>query len=108
MLVFAPFAVNIVVPDIFGQKKIGPEESKMYYQVPDFRILIVSHGVFKWFQEVFLEFEVREFLLLQKSHCKLTQRVQGKAGDMEVVVTAYLQSFIKEQNIRVSINGVPN
>jgi len=50
----------------------------------------MDHGVLERFQEVFLEFEMRQLFLLQKTHGKLTQRVQGKDADMWVIVTAYL------------------
>jgi hypothetical protein len=49
------------------------------------------HGELKWFQEVFLEFEMGELLLFQEPHRELPERVQGEEAHVRIVMAAHLK-----------------
>jgi hypothetical protein len=50
----------------------------------------VNHSILKGFQEVLLEFEVRQFFLLQKAHCKLAQGIESEKANVRIAMTADL------------------
>ena len=54
-------------------------------------VIVVNHGVFERFEEVFLEFEVGELLLLEETHGELTERVESEEGNFRVGVTGDLK-----------------
>ena len=51
----------------------------------------MDHGVLERLEEVLLELEVRQLVLLEEPHRKLTERVERKEADVGVIVTADLQ-----------------
>ena len=76
----------------FREKRINmrTHSKEGSYKVANFRVLIMNHGIFKGFQEVFLKLKMRQFLLLQESHSKLAKRVKSKACNMRIIMTADL------------------
>jgi hypothetical protein len=57
------------------------------------RVDIVSHCVLEGPQKVFLEPEMRQLLLFQETHSKLSQRVQRKEADIWIVMARNLADF---------------
>lgn len=53
-------------------------------------VVVVNHGVFERFEEVFLELEIGEFLLFEETHSELTKRVESEEGNLRVGVTGDL------------------
>lgn len=66
----------------------------LIYHVSDLGVLIVSHSVFKRFEKILLEFEVGQLFFFQKTHRKLTKRIQSKESNMWIVVTADLNAGV--------------
>ena len=53
----------------------------------------MNHGVFKRLEEILLKFEVGQLFFLQKSHGKLSQRIEGEETNFSVRVTGDLREF---------------
>ena len=60
---------------------------------PRIGILIVHDRIFKGSEEVFLETEMRQFLLLQKVHRELSKCIQREEADVWVVMTTNLMTL---------------
>jgi hypothetical protein len=60
------------------------------------RVTIVNHCIFKRFEEILLEFEVRELLFLQETRSELPKRVECKEADFAVRVASHLKKRIVE------------
>ena len=54
----------------------------------------MRHGVLERSQEILLELEVRQLLLFEEPHSKLSQRIKGKEPYMRVTMTTDLRDKI--------------